>query len=253
MIEVSNLCVAFGHRSPVINNVSFNVPRGRLLAIVGESGSGKTTLCRALTRLFLTGTDVRLNGKVIFANTELLSCATTTLLDVRRKAIRYVFQEPHAALNPVARISKQLALANSTSTFSDESLSSLLSSLGFSRPAEVLPLYPHQLSIGMAQRIAIAMALLARPSLLIADEPTSALDATLRRQLLDLLKSFQEQTHMTMILVTHDIALAIRYADDILVLKDGRIVDKGATETFCTTQRHPYTQLLLNTLHTPEK
>ncbi len=229
----------------IVGETSFVLEKGKTLALVGESGSGKTTLCRALTRLFPPSMKHTLHGTVRFNDVDLLTCTDENLRDIRRREIRYVFQEPQQALNPALSIRTQMALASDSDSNSEDAVHEALHSVGLESPHEVMRLYPHQLSIGMAQRVMIAMAVLPHPSLLIADEPTSALDASLRFQLLDLLKSLQLQNGMAMILVTHDLAIARKYADDIAVMRDGVVLELSSSTAFFQEPSHPYSQLLL--------
>jgi ABC-type dipeptide/oligopeptide/nickel transport system ATPase component len=250
MLHVEQLSVRVQNNAELktlVDNASFELYAGKTLALVGESGSGKTTLTRALTRLFPPSMKHALDGTVRLNGTELLSCSEITLRDIRRTQIRYVFQEPQQALNPLLTIKKQMKLASGSDTISGDAIQETLHSVGLENAHDIMRLYPHQLSIGMAQRVMIAMAILPRPSLLIADEPTSAVDASLRLQLLDLLKSLQIANGMAMILVTHDLAVTQRYADDIAVMHNGRIVECSSVADFFRQPSHAYSQLLLNT------
>ena len=186
-----------------------------------------------------------ITGNVTFDSQDLLSCDPRTLQNVRRRLIRYVFQEPQQALNPSLTIRSQLSLASVVASMPEPELLQVLQSVGLTHPEEVLKSYPHQLSIGMAQRVMIAMAILPHPSLLIADEPTSALDVSQRYRLLDLLKSLQQQYSMTMILVTHDLELAGMYADYTAVLKKGRIIEHKPTGQLFQNPEHEYSRLLV--------
>jgi oligopeptide/dipeptide ABC transporter ATP-binding protein len=229
----------------VLHDISFSLGAGQLLAILGESGSGKTILCRAITRLFSERARLQVKGVVVFDGRPLLALEEQELAELRRTRIRYVFQEPLLALNPLARIRAQMVLAAADAAPSDEHLVSVLESVGISNALEVLQLYPHELSTGMAQRVMIAMALLPSPALLIADEPTSSVDVALRHQLLDLLRQAQRERKMAMILITHDLFIAREHADQILLLYKGRIVESGGRADFFGKPSHPYAQMLL--------
>lgn len=246
LLTVKNLHVSFGgneDRSPVIRNVSFDLEANKCMAIVGSSGSGKTTLIRGLTNLFPQESEVFIEGEVILLGKNVLACGERTLCQIRTSLVRYIFQEPTLTLNPIATIERQMSLA--ADEHSDEKVvEDLLERVGL-QPEEVAHRYPFQLSVGMAQRVMIAMALLSRPKLLIADEPTSALDPSLRRQLLDLLLSLRKHFSMAMILVTHDIGIARLYADDIAVLKDGAIIERAQADTLFHYPQHPYSRQLI--------
>jgi microcin C transport system ATP-binding protein len=252
LLDVSGLTVQYADGrslSPAVRDITFSLQAESALAIVGESGSGKTTLCRALTRLFSPHIGVNISGQVRFGSVNLLACDDGLLADVRRRSIRYVFQEPYSALNPVATIEKQLLLAGGSEGTTRENILQLLSDLGLPQSEQILHRYPHELSVGMAQRVMIAMALLPQPSLLIADEPTSAVDASLRNQLLRLLRSIQTKRRMAMILVTHDLAVARYFADEVLVLRNGALVEKARAEDFFKNPENEYSRLLIETMH----
>lgn len=249
LLQVRNLTVTINsgvipHR--IVNDVSFSLEKGNVLAVVGESGSGKTTLCRALTRLFPMSIGAEITGTLHFEDMNLLKCDESELRRIRQQTIRYIFPEPQQALNPVATIRKQMNLAAHSMT--ENQLTESLHTVGIRTPHEILNYYPHQLSIGMSQRVMIAMALLTKPTLLIADEPTSAVDASLRYQLLNLLRSLQQQHHMAMIIITHDLDVARKYADHVAVLLDGRIVEIADSGQFFTGPQHPYSQSLLKAI-----
>ncbi len=232
----------------IIRDVGFSLTGGQVLAVVGESGSGKTTLCRALTKLFPASSNVNVSGVVEFKATSLLAKSELQLQEIRRQKIRYVFQEPQQALNPVATICNQMILAASNTKPDEHILIEALQSVGLMNAHEILGFYPHQLSIGMAQRVMIAIALLPKPELLIADEPTSAVDASLRFQLLNLLRSLQQQFQMAMLLVTHDLNVARKYADHVAVMFEGKIVESATCSDFFRGPQHPYSQSLLNAI-----
>ncbi len=252
LIEVRGLTVKYlsgSSPSPAVRDVNFSLLKGQALALVGESGCGKTTLCRALTRLFPSRAAVDIAGSVQFDSRDILACSDSELADLRQNAIRYVFQEPYAALNPVSTIGKQMLLACGRRETTKAEITQVLAEVGLERPEDVLSRYPHELSVGMAQRVMIAMALLPQPGLLIADEPTSAVDASLRKQLLKLLRSIQTKQRMTMILVTHDLAFARHFADEVAVMHDGALIENASVEEFFRTPQHPYSQLLLKALN----
>lgn len=249
LLQVRNLTAtinvgAISHR--IVNDVSFSLEKGNVLAVVGESGSGKTTLCRALTRLFPMSIHAEITGAVHFRDTNILTCNEIELRRIRQQTIRYIFPEPQQALNPVATIRKQMNLAAPSMT--ENQLTESLHTVGIRLPHEILNYYPHQLSIGMSQRVMIAMALLPKPTLLIADEPTSAVDASLRHQLLNLLRSLQQQYQMAMIIITHDLDVARKYANHVAVLVDGRIVELADCSQFFRGPKHPYSQSLLKAI-----
>ena len=232
-----------GGRIRVLDDVSFEVPRGRVVGIVGESGSGKTMLLRALMDILPDGATrewrrIVLDGRDITASSERLPAAM-------------VFQDPMTSFNPLVRIGAHLAeVAQRFQRVGRRQAAALareaLVAVRIPDPDRVLSRYPHELSGGMRQRAMIAMALLARPELLLADEPTTALDATIQAQILALLRTLQAERALTVLIVTHDLAVVAAVCDDVLVMKDGRIVESGDVDRVFREPRHPYTRELLD-------
>jgi oligopeptide/dipeptide ABC transporter ATP-binding protein len=248
LLSASNLSVSVpgvDGRSDLIHDVSFSVRRNEVVLLLGESGSGKTILSRALTGLFPPSSPLKICGSVAFEGLNLLDVSEEDMLPLRRHRIRYVFQEPLQSLNPLARIREQMRLAAGDTHQNDRFLESALELVGLDNSEEVLRLYPHELSIGMAQRVCIAMAVLPSPVLLIADEPTSAVDASLRRRILELLISVQASREISLILITHDLDVASSFGDRILVLYRGRIIESAAREEFFERPLHPYSRMLI--------
>lgn len=251
LLEVKHLSVLPSgpdRGSSVIHDVSFILRPGEILGLLGESGSGKTVLSRALTRLFSDQEGLQVEGEVEFEGQSIHALNDQALMSLRKSKIRYVFQEPLAALNPLARVKTQMANAAGGEKTAQEQLASALSTVGITDPNEVLRSYPHQLSTGMAQRVMIAMAILPSPKLLVADEPTSSVDVSLRRHLLELLASIQQKRMMSMILITHDLKVARQYADRILLMYKGRVVESCPRDDFFNRPLHPYAQTLIQTL-----
>jgi len=240
----------------LLHEISFSLKERETFVLVGESGSGKTTLARALTKLFPPKSKIRITGEVRFEGYNLLQLGGDSLRDVRRSQIRYIFQEPASALNPTLQIRTQFRLAASLfppamgprPRSHDNFIESLLARVGIEQPAEVLSRYPHQLSVGTLQRILIAMAIAPNPRLLVADEPTSAVDASMRIQILDLLRNLCEEGEMGLFLITHDLSLARQYADRVAVLYAGRIVEMAQAEEFFKEPFHPYSWLLVESM-----
>ncbi|MDW4573399.1 ABC transporter ATP-binding protein [Microbacterium sp. M3] len=233
-----------GGRVRVLDDVSFDVPRGRVVGIVGESGSGKTMLLRALLGILPDGATptwrrVLLDGHDITAE-----------LPRRRLPAAMVFQDPMTSFDPLVRIGAHLTevvqrFQRVGRRRAAELAREALVAVRIPDPDRVLTRYPHELSGGMRQRAMIAMALLANPELLLADEPTTALDATIQAQILALLRSLQSERALTVVIVTHDLAVVAAVCDDVLVMKDGRIVESGEVDRVFREPRHPYTRELL--------
>jgi peptide/nickel transport system ATP-binding protein len=234
-----------------VDGVSFTLERGKTLALVGESGSGKSILCRAILGL-LPGRAI-LSGRISFAGRELGKLAKKELARILGREIGIVLQNPISSLNPVHRIGMQIAepmlyhLGLSTTKAMERSVE-LLRAVGIPRPEERLACYPHQLSGGMRQRVAIAIALACDPKLLIADEPTTALDVTVQAEILNLLSRLQQERHMAMILVTHDLGVVAGRAHETAVMYAGRIVEQAPTVELFDRMRMPYTRALFNAI-----
>ena len=237
----------------IIHDVSFTLRPGEILGLLGESGSGKTVLSRALTRLFSDHEKLQAEGEVEFEGQPIQTLDEKALMSLRKGKIRYVFQEPLAALNPLARIRTQMANSTGGEKAAQDQLAAALTTVGITDPSEVLRSYPHQLSTGMAQRVMIAMAILPSPTLLVADEPTSSVDVSLRRHLLELLASIQRKRMMSMILITHDLQVARQYADRILLMYKGRVVESCPRDEFFSRPLHPYAEVLIRTLDTDHR
>ncbi len=187
-------------------------------------------------------------GNVSFEGINLHESNPESLKKIRSSEIRYIFQEPAQSLNPVATIRSQFRRATAVlpDKLTEEGSFEILYQAGIQDPARVLRAYLHQLSVGTIQRVLIAMALATKPKLLIADEPTSSVDALLRLQILGLLDSVRRESRMAVLLITHDLEVARRYADRIAVLYAGRIAESSDTEDFFCNPRHPYSKLLMN-------
>ncbi len=225
ILRVDHLSVQTAHpgvRTDIIHDVSFTVHAGEVFSIVGESGSGKTTLACALTRL-LPPAQLSVRGSVHFGGRDVLALPDAGVRGVLRSHIRYLFQEPGQSLNPLSRISAQLAHAFDPEPAHTRRCAELFTSFGLTGHDELLRSYPHQLSIGTLQRILLAVALAVRPRLLIADEPTSAIDSLVKFQMMDAIRALTRQEELAVIFITHDLTLARRYADRTAVLSGGRL------------------------------
>jgi oligopeptide/dipeptide ABC transporter ATP-binding protein len=255
ILKAANLSVyapSPGGDRVLIHDVSLSVCKREVLIFLGESGSGKTILSRSFTKLFPATSSLRIDGSVIFEGQQLLTLREHELSIVRRRRIRYVFQEPLQSLNPLSRIRQQMRLAADAPSNNDANLHTALGLVGLDNSEEILDLYPHELSIGMAQRVCIAMAVLPSPALLIADEPTSAVDASLGRRILDLLISIQRSSTMSLVMITHDLDVARCYGDRIIVMYGGKIIETAPWKAFFEDPLHPYSRLLLDAQHTSQ-
>jgi len=244
LLSVQNLSVAYG-RTPVVHDVSFSIPRGGSLALIGESGSGKSTIARSVLRLLPRGTG-RASGRVEFDGDELLGLSEARFRPFRGRRIGFVPQDPSHALNPVRTVGAQALEAAALTDAVDRraAVLDIFARVGLPDPARVYDSYPHQLSGGMLQRVLIGLAVLPRPELLVADEPTSALDVTIQKRILDLLGELRDELGIGLLLITHDLAIAAERTDEIVVLKEGRVQEAGATRTVFAAPTSAYTRQL---------
>jgi ABC-type dipeptide/oligopeptide/nickel transport system ATPase component/ABC-type dipeptide/oligopeptide/nickel transport system permease subunit len=237
-----------------VSNVSFEIPPTKTLALLGESGSGKSLTVRAIAGLLDPGVRVS-GGEVWLGDTELLSLPAGVRRQYAGPGIGVVFQDALAALNPVLRVGTQLGAPariheGASRRASWQRAVELMERVGIPDAARRAHDYPHQFSGGMRQRLMIAIAIAMRPSVLAADEPTTALDVTVQAQIMELLREIQQADGMSLLLVTHDLAVAAEYADQVAVMYAGRIVEQGAAADVLTRPRHPYTRGLLASMLT---
>ena len=250
LLEVRNVSVDFSTREGVVRavrEVDLDLAAGEMLAIVGESGSGKSQMLLGL--LGLTAANGSVRGSARFKGEELVGASTRRLNQIRGAEIGYVFQDPMTSLNPYLTIGQQLIEplrvhrhVGRSAAFAQAA--EMLHAVHMTEPERRMQQYPHQLSGGMRQRVAIAMALICRPSLLIADEPTTALDVTVQAQVLALLREVRERFATAVILVTHDLGVIAELADRVNVMYAGKIVETGPVDAIFYNCRHPYTQAL---------
>ena len=254
LLDVKDLTVSFSGK-PVVHGINFSINAGERVALVGESGSGKTVTALSLLRLVM---NAELSGSAVFAADEsldLLKIPEQQLRGIRGQDIAMIFQEPMTALNPLFTVGDQITeilelktpLHNALSVVLPASTAiKLIASTGIADPERCAKSYPHQLSGGQRQRAMIAMALACQPKLLLADEPTTALDVSLRLQILELLAELQKQNGMAVLLITHDLNLVRKFADRIIVMENGHIVEQGAVEAVFANPQHAYTRKLMD-------
>lgn len=233
---------------PAVIDMNLELEPGRVMAIVGESGSGKSTT--ALGLMSLLASNARMSGSVKVNDVEMLNASGGTLRRARGKEVAYIFQEPMTALNPVYTIGFQIeeTLRTHFDMGPKEAQAraiELISLVDIPDPEKSINKYPHQLSGGQRQRAMIAQALACDPGLLIADEPTTALDVTVQAEILDLMRNLKDKLSSAILLITHDMGVVADMADEILVMKDGITVERGASKQIFSNPQHPYTQSLL--------
>ena len=265
ILSVRHLVTAFDGEGavksgpPAVDDVSFEVKRGSVLGVVGESGAGKSLTALSIIRL-LPPRARTLGGEVIFEGRDLLQLSESQLQQVRGRQIGMVFQEPLTALSPVHTVGWQLAMALralgevATKRVFERRRAGrahaveLLRRVELADPERVLDAYPHQLSAGMRRRILIAMALAGNPSLLIADEPTTGLDAATQAQILDLFTRLTRERDMSAIFITHDLGVLAEIASDVVVMRNGQVVETSPVRSLFSAPRHPYTLALVNSI-----
>jgi peptide/nickel transport system ATP-binding protein/oligopeptide transport system ATP-binding protein len=236
-----------------VDGVSLSVDRGKTLGIVGESGCGKSMLSLSVMRLVPQPGRIA-EGRVMFDGTDLIGLSNDAMRAIRGKRIGMIFQEPMTSLNPVFTVGDQIVEAirahERTASKADLRARAIraLDRVRIPAAARRLDEYPHQMSGGMRQRVMIAMALACDPDLLIADEPTTALDVTVQAQILDLLRDLQEQSHMAIILITHDLGVVAEMADEVAVMYAGRVAERASGTAIFDDPQHPYTLGLLGSI-----
>ena len=259
-IEVKDLKTYFftkGGIAKAVDGVSFSVGRGKVLGLVGESGSGKTVT--GFSILGLVDEPGRIvGGEILYRGENLVSASPNRMRELRGVNISMIFQDPMMTLNPVLRIDTQMieAVQAHESISKDDARQrarDVLGQVGIASPDERLRSYPHQFSGGMRQRVAIAIALLNKPDLIVADEPTTALDVTIQGQILYEVQKLCSQTGTALIWITHDLSVVAGLADDICVMYAGRIVEQGSVNSVLDKPMHPYTNGLISSVPSRNK
>jgi oligopeptide/dipeptide ABC transporter ATP-binding protein len=254
LLEVSDLRVTFLTRTGnvyAVQGISFSAEPRRTLAIIGESGSGKTVSAQAV--MGILPRSAKIEGSIRFKGEEMVGRTARELRDYRGRCVAMVFQNPERSLNPTMRIGTQVAEAVRCHLPVDRKQAhdravELLRMVRLPAPDRRYFEYPHQLSGGMRQRVVIAIALACEPAVLIADEATTALDVTTQAQIMDLLMDLQQQTGTALLMISHDLGLAASYADEVIVMYAGKIVEQAPTDQLFASVRMPYTQALLDAI-----
>jgi peptide/nickel transport system ATP-binding protein len=252
LLKVVNLKTHFRTERGIVravDGVTISLDRGKTIGVVGESGSGKTILARSIMGLLPKRNVIR-EGQVLYEGVDIIGYSQADMRHVWGSEMSMVFQDPMTSLNPVMKIGKQLTEPlflhlNMDKADATDTAIALLSSVGIPEPAQRLNEYPHQLSGGMRQRVMIAIALACGPKLLFADEPTTALDVTVQAQILNLLQQQQNERHMAMVLVTHDLGVVAGRTDEIAVMYAGKVVEQAPTRVLFQNMKMPYTEALL--------
>ena len=253
LLDIENLSTWFHTRDGVVkavDNVSFSLEMGETLAIVGESGSGKSVCCYSIMGLVPCPPGRIEQGRALFDGQDLLRCSDDELRRIRGSEIAMVFQDPMTCLNPYLRVGEQLIEPilyhqNGTRAEARTAAIALLDEVGIRDPETNIDAYPHEFSGGMRQRVMIAMALIANPRLLIADEPTTALDVTIQKQILALLEEIKKKRDLSVIFISHDLSVVLDVADRVLVMKNGKVEERGSAKQLFASPQQPYTQQLI--------
>ncbi len=257
LLEVRDLRTSFftdAGEVRAVNGVSFNLERGRVLGIVGESGSGKSVTAYSIMQI-LAGTGKIVGGSIKFDGQELVGAGEKVMKDIRGNKISIIFQDPMTSLNPTYTIGRQLMEAILLHTDRNKQQAydravEMLRLVNVNEPEKRMKQYPYEFSGGMRQRVMIAMALACEPDILIADEPTTALDVTIQAQILELMKSLQEELGMAIIMITHDLGVVAQLCDEVIVMYAGSICEQGSADEIFYSPKHEYTKGLLRSIPT---
>ena len=239
-----------------VNGVSFNLDRGKVLGIVGESGSGKSVTAYSVMQI-LASTGKIVSGSIKLDGQELVNAGESVMKTVRGNRISIIFQDPMTSLNPTYTIGHQLIEAIRLHTDRNKKQAwdravEMLRLVNVNEPERRMKQYPYEFSGGMRQRVMIAMALACEPDILIADEPTTALDVTIQAQILELMKSLQEELGMAIIMITHDLGVVAQMCDEVIVMYAGSICEQGAAEEIFYNPKHEYTKGLMRSIPTAD-
>ena len=257
ILEVKNLTTSFKTERGVmkaIDGINFHVNANEILGIVGESGCGKSVTCQSIMRLYDEKYTVILRGEILFKGENLLKYSGRKMQSIRGDEISMVFQDALSALNPVMRVGDQIMEAiklhnkGISKQEARERALNILKLVGIPAYKERFSQYPHELSGGMRQRVMIAIALVCKPSVLIADEPTTALDVTIQAQILSLITKLKEETGASIILITHDLAVVLETCDRVIVMYLGQIVEEADAREIFSNPKHPYTKGLMQSI-----
>lgn len=236
---------------PVVDGISFDLQRGKTLALVGESGCGKSLTALSIMRILPSPPALPPEGEILYKDRNLLTLSEKEMRKIRGGNIAMIFQDPTSALNPVYTIGAQLMEVAELhlGAYGEDAVRlavKALGEVGIPSPEQRLHEYPHQMSGGMKQRVMIAMALMCEPDVLIADEPTTALDVTIQAQVLDLMRALQKKKGMAILLITHDMGVVAEMADDVIVMYASQAVERGDVDNIFDHMAHPYTKGLFD-------
>lgn len=249
LLEINRLTIETRNHVEIVRSIDFKVFPKEIVGIVGESGAGKSLFAHAIMNLLPANLKIK-DGSILFEGKNLLKMDKKGWQGIRGNRMGMVFQDPVTCLNPTMKVGKQVieALLHHSRVGKKEAIEEgirLLGELGIHQPEMRFQQYPYEMSGGMRQRVLLAIALIAKPSLLIADEPTSALDMTIQAQLIELLEEIRARKGTSILFITHDLGLVARFCDRVAVMHQGQIVEVGPTKALFTQPQHSYTQSLL--------
>jgi ABC-type dipeptide/oligopeptide/nickel transport system ATPase component len=254
LLQVKNLHVEIdplgsGEPAHILRGVSLDVRRGEMHGVVGETGSGKSMTARAIMALLPSGGRVS-SGEITLEGRDLLRMSEKEMREVRGPVIGMIFQNPRSALYPLISVEAQMgnvvrAHRRLNKKETRERVRDYLRLAGITDADRVARAYPHELSGGMAQRVVIATALISEPTFVIADEPTTGLDVTIQRQILDEIAGLQQRLHLSVLMITHDLAIVAQYCDSVTVMHEGAVVERGLKRQVLVEPREPYTRRLI--------
>ena len=258
ILEINHVEFSFrtyGGTVKSVRDVSFNVREGEVLGIVGESGCGKSVTAQCILRLNPEPPGFFEGGSIKYRGDEITTKKDKEMRKIRGIEIGFIFQDPMTSLNPTMKVGRQIeevfvGRENISRKEVKQKTLEILQLVGINEPERRYNQYPHELSGGMKQRVMIAIALVGRPSIIIADEPTTSLDVTIEAQILDLLKELQQKTHTSIIMITHDLGVIAKMCDRVIVMYGGKIMEKGTAEEIFYETAHPYTAGLIKSIAT---
>ncbi len=260
LLDVKDLTISFRTffgEIEAVRGISFHVNRGETVALVGESGCGKSVTSNSLVQLLQMPPAYYKRGKILFQGEDIIKKSEKEMQNIRGNKISMIFQDPTTSLNPTMKIGKQIFEGiikhqGLSKNKARKKAIEMLESVSIPQPEKRIDQYPHELSVGMCQRVMIAIAMISDPDLLIADEPTTALDVTIQAQILDIMKSIQEKSKTSIILVTHDLGIVADMSDRVIVMYAGKFVEEGNVMEIFNNPMHPYTIRLLGSVPRPD-
>jgi oligopeptide transport system ATP-binding protein len=256
ILKVDNLAFSFrtyGGVVKAVRGVSFNLREGEILGIVGESGCGKTVMSQCIMKLNPEPPGFFESGSILYKGIDIVPLNHRAMMDIRSKEISFISQDPMTSLNPTMKVGHQITevfagVQGVGRAEAKERALETMRQVGISDPIKRFHQYPHELSGGMSQRIMIAMALVAQPSIIIADEPTTSLDVTIEAQIIDMIKSLRDTAGCSIILITHDLGVIAKTCDRVQVMYGGQIMEHADINDIFYSPAHPYTQGLLRSI-----